>query len=271
MLQKISDKAQSREGLTLLTSITLVFAMFALLGLGVFAFTRSNSDNTNVQNVPTITVNGNGESFAQPDIAQFDFTVSQDAQSMTDAQTAASTTANALVAKLKADGVADADIQTTGFNANPKYENQSVAGPAIVCGGGMCPPVVNQVIVGYTVAISYSVKVRDLSKAGDIAALIANGNVSNVDGPNFTLDDPSKVSNDARDKAIADAKKQAQVLADQLNVRLGRITSFQVSSGDNAPVPMYASAMAKVGSAAPDLQPGQTDVKSSVTITYEIK
>ena len=270
MLQKISDKAQSREGLMLLGSIALVFAMFALLGLGVFAFAKSDSSNTDATNVPTISVTGNGESFAQPDIAQFNFTVSQDAPKMTDAQSAATNHANALVAKLKDAGISAADIQTTGFDASPKYQNQSVAGPAIVCNGGYCPPVTNQIIVGYTVSISYSVKVRDLSKVGDIATMITTGNVQSVDGPNFTLSNPDSVSNDARDKAITEAKAQAKVLADQLGVKLGRITSFQVSGGNNGAVPMVYSAMAKSG-ATPDLEPGQTDVKSSVTITYQIK
>jgi uncharacterized protein len=270
MLQKISDKVQSREGLTLLASITLVFAMFALLGLGVFAFAKSDSSNTDITNVPTITVTGNGESFAQPDIAQFDFTVSQDASSMTDAQNTATTNANALVAKLKSAGIAAADIQTTGFNASPKYQNEIVNGPAIICPDGSCPPVTNQVIVGYTVSITYSVKVRDLSQVGAIATLITNGNVQSVDGPNFGLANPNQVSNDAQAKAIADATAQADTLADQLGVHLGRITSFQTSSGNSGIVPMAYGAMAK-SAGAPDLEPGQTDVKSSVTITYEIK
>jgi len=253
-------------------SVALVFAMFALLAFGVHAFSNL-SDNSNAQPA-TITVSGTGKFSAAPDIAEFSFTVSNDAKTMTDAETAVTTQANALVSQLKKAGIADKDIQTTDFSAYPKYENQAIATPVIMCPGGACPsPVTNQVVVGYTVSTTYSVKVRDLTQVSAIASLITNANVNSVSGPNFTLDNPESVQNQARDLAIADAKTQASVLAKQLGVHLVRITDFQENDGGSV-VPMYASAM-KVGSVAsaptPDIESGQTTENVSVTITYQIK
>ena len=256
-------------------STTLIFAMFALLAFGVHSFSSLSAYNGSGNATPaTITVSGTGKSSASPDVAQFSFTVSHDAKTMSDAQSAVTTQANALVAQLKQAGVAPKDIQTSDFSAYPKYENRAVASPAIICANNYCPPPVsNQVIVGYTVSTTYSIKVRDLTQAGAIATLITSANVSSVSGPNFTLDDPKSLQNQARDLAIADAKDQAHILAKQLGVRLVRITDFQENGGGN-PVPMYATAMKSdmAGSApAPDLEAGQTTANVNVSITYQIK
>lgn len=272
MITRIYNKLQSQNGLILLGSVTLFFAMFALLGLGVMAFSHhSDSDAAPA----TISVSGTGEVFATPDVATFSATIQADDATMGGAEKTATAGGNALLSKLEAAGVAKADIQTTDFSANPKYENQAVAVPMIGCAGAGCPPpVTNSVIVGYTVSQTYSIKVRNLDSAGDIAKLLTDANVSDVSGPNFAIDKPENVQNQARDKAIADAKQQAQILASQLGVHLKGIVDFQVSNGS----PIYPMAYSmKAGMAAdaaapsPVLNPGQSDITSNVTITYKIK
>ena len=272
MFKKLIQKFQTREGFMFAASIALVFAMFALLAVGVHAFSKVDTDNSSATPA-TITVSGTGKASATPDIAQFSFTISHDAKTMSDAETAVSAQANALVTQLKAAGIADKDIQTTDFSAYPKYENQAVATPAIICASNNCPPpVTNQVIAGYTASTTYSVKVRDLTKADSISAMITAANVSSVSGPNFTIDNPDLVQNSARQVAITNAKTQAQVLAKELGVHLVRITDFQENDG-GAPVPMYATAMKSDAAAAPapDLESGETTVNANVTITYQIR
>ncbi len=271
-MKKLLSKLQTREGLMFIGSVTLLFAMFALLGLGVRAFT---SDRDNTQATPaTISVSGTGEIYASPDVANFTATVSADAATMSAAGAAATTQGNALLAKLESAGIAKADIQTTDYSANPKYENQAVAAPMIQCFGGSCPPPVsNSVIVGYTVSQSYSIKVRNLDSAGDIAKLLTSANLANVSGPNFAIDNPENVQNEARNKAIVDAQQQAKILAAQLGVHLKGITDFQVSNGGTVYPMAYAMKADSVGAAAPSpvLNPGQSDITSNVTITYRIK
>lgn len=273
MFSNLKQKLQTREGLMLVGSVALVFAMFALLGLGSYAFARADQTNDEYS---TISVTGNGESFVTPDVAKFTFTVQKDAKTMNEAEKLATADANALVEKLKAAGILEKDIKTEGFNAFPKYETKSAA--IAPCGPNYCPPYNpgNPVIVGYTVSHTYSVKVRDLDKAGDIAQLITGANPYSVNGPDFTIDDEDAVTNDARGKAIADARAQARVLARQLGVHLGKIVDFQVVG--NGPVyPMYAKsaimseAADAAGAPAPTIEPGQTDVKVQVQITYRIR
>ncbi|MDB4984802.1 MAG: hypothetical protein JWM20_981 [Patescibacteria group bacterium] len=274
-MNRIYQKIQTREGLMALGSIALVFAMFALLGLGAFAFARSAHNDSS--DVGTITVSGSGEVSAAPDVANFTGTISVDAKTMAEAEKSATAQESALIAKLSDAGIAKDDIKTTSYNAYPKYENRAIAKPTIECFAAPCPtyPVSNSVIVGYTVSESISIKVRDLDKAGDIAKVLTDANVSSVSGPDFAIDKPEQVQNEARDKAIQDAKEQAELLAKQLGVHLKGIVDFQVSNGG----PIYPMAYATkamdsaVGASAPapSLPAGQTDVKTNVTITYRIK
>lgn len=271
MFEKFTQKAQTREGVMLIGSIAMLFAMFAMLAVGVNAFAKADATN---DGGATITVSGNGEAFATPDIARFTFTVQKDAKTMNEAQTAATADANAVVQKLKDAGIESKDIKTEGFNAFPKYEDKRMSISA--CTPTYCPPYNpgNPVITGYTVSTTYSVKVRNLDQAGDIAQLITASNVFSINGPDFTFDNPNKAQNEARADAIADAKVQARVLSKQLGVRLGKIVDFQVSGDGNYPI-YYAKDMAmgaNVESApAPIIEPGQTDVKVEVNITYRVK
>lgn len=273
IFKQFIQKLQTREGVMILGSFTLVFAMFALLGLGVFAFAKSSHDSGT--NSGSITVTGKGEIFAAPDVANFSGTISVDGKTMASAEASATAQEKALISKLADAGISKDDIKTTSYNAYPKYENQPVATPAITCFSGSCPsyPVTNSVIVGYTVSETLSIKVRDLDKAGDIAKLLTDANISSVNGPDFAIDKPGDIQNQARDKAITDAKEQAEILAKQLGVHLKQIVDFQVSNGGSATPMVYAMKADSAGATAPSpsLPAGQTDITSNVSITYTIR
>ncbi len=272
MFQKAYQKLQTKEGLMFVVSVAIIISVIGGI-IGGFRHRGMGGFPGGAQQ-PSITVSGTGEVFAIPDTAQFSFTISKDAKTMAEAQKQVSDIGNDLIAKLKAAGIDEKDIKTEGFNAYPKYETKAMIS---ACTPTYCPGAGNPVIVGYTVSHTYSVKVRNLNKSSDIAKLLTDAGVSSLNGPDFTIADIDSVKNDARDKAIADAKEQAKVLARQLGVRLGEIIDFQVVDNGYYPMPMYAraSAVADAGMAekvtAPDIQPGQSDIKVQVQITYRIR
>ena len=96
--------------------------------------------------------------------------------------------------------------------------------------------------------------------------------VQNVSGPDFALESPSAGQDAARAKAIADAKAQAQVLASQLGVHLGRIVSFSEGYG-GYPVYAMSAGTKSVDSAtpAPNLPTGENTYSDTVSITYAIR
>lgn len=215
----------------------------------------------------TISVSGYGETFAAADIATFSYSVVSLKSTVAEAQTDATTKANAVTKYLKDAGVADKDIQTTDYSVSPQYDYVQGA-----CANGYCPG--RQVLKGYEVRQTNTVKVRDLAKAGDLLAGVGSKGATEVSGLQFTFDDPQKVQDDARGKAIVDAKAKADELAKQLGVSLVRVVSFSESGVTPGPVP-YAKLDAAAGmggvASAPEISVGQNKVTSNVSITYEIR
>ncbi len=222
-----------------------------------------------------ISVTGDGEAYAVPDIATFSFGANASGKTVADAQKQVDTIVNAALTKVKADGVAEADIQTSDYSANPKYEYNQVVCPAVASVGSApinCPPS-RQTLVGYEVNETITVKVRKVDTAGSILSDIGNTGVTNVSGLSFTVDNPDAVQAQARTKAIASAKNKANELAKELGVRIVRIVSFS-ENGGGQPYPVFMKtdmAMQSAGNTAVPIAPGQNKVTSNVTITYEIR
>jgi uncharacterized protein YggE len=164
---------------------------------------------------------------------------------------------NTIIEKLKSMGVAKDDIQTSSYNIWPQYDYTNGV----------------QVQRGFMVSQSVDVKIRKLDSVGDILATAGTLGANQVGGVNFTIDDPERVRQEARLKALDAAKAKAAALADAAGVKLGKIVNFSESvSGGNQPTLFYAKdASAGMGGApAPSVEPGSQDVVVSVTVNYEI-
>jgi uncharacterized protein YggE len=252
------------------TATVFLIVLTVAAAIGVIKLTKSiGYVGANPNNTPSIDVTGTGDAYSVPDVATFSFSVTETAKTVADAQAAATTKADAALKAVRDAGVADKDIQTQSYNINPHYDYSGA-----LCSSGYCPPG-KQVLTGYDVSETILVKVRDLSKAGDIFASIGSLGVQNVNGLDFSVDNPDAVQAEARSKAIADAQSKANLLAKQLGVSLVRVMSFSESTG-GYPRPIYNMGAAKAMSvaapqAAPDIAVGQEKVTDNVTITYEIK
>ena len=216
----------------------------------------------------SISVTGEGEVVSIPDVATFSFSVSADAKVVSDAQDEVTKNMNAILAGLKALGIDEKrDIKTTDYSIWPKYTYQP-----IVCSSTFCPPS-KQIEDGYTVNHSVSVKIRKTEDAGKALALVGNKGATNLSSISFAVDDPEKILDEARAKAIADAKDKAKLLSKELGVRLVRVVSFYDNTGGG--IPYYAEAMGgdavKSRSVAPTIPIGENKSTVSVTVVYEIR
>jgi uncharacterized protein YggE len=219
--------------------------------------------------VNVITVSGKGEVLAQPDTADFTFTISQDGKTAQEAQDAATAKSNAALDAVKTAGVADKDVKTLSYDLSPKYEYNT-----IVCVAYPCPQG-KSTIVGYTVTQTVEVKVRKIDDASALLTQITSAGASDISGISFVVDDPDALTAQAKALAINDAKAKAQTLAKQLGVSLARIVSFS----DDADGPIYyakayatdASAGGVASAPTPELPTGQNSITSNVTVTYEIQ
>jgi len=257
---------EDKKGVMMVSSIAIaVLALFLLVQIviGIKSAHFIGSDKNNV-----ITVTGQGEVMASPDTATFSFSVIGDGATTAEAQGRVDPIMKKALDYLKAQGVADKDIQTSDYNVSPKYTYQQGS-----CISTYCPPS-NPVINGYEVNQTVAVKVRDLSKAATVLGGLTSVGVSSETNLSFIIDKEDDLKNQARSQAIQKAQDQAKELAKELGVHLGDITSFSENSGGYVPM-MYDKAMSSGAAVAPQSTPsvpsGQNKITSNVTITYEIR
>ncbi len=254
----------ARSAIIFLTILSLFFVVKGAIALKEYKFIGSGTTATN-----TIQIQGDGEVFAVPDIAEISFSVSQDSKTMVEAQKIVTEKINKALAYLKTQNILDKDIKTQNYNASPKHEWQTVA-----CAFNQPCPGGKDVIVGYTVNQTILVKVRKSDEAGKIITGLTQAGITDLSGPNFTIDNDEALKAEARKKAIADAKVKAEALAKDLGVSLVRIVNFSENSGGNYP-PMYAKTMMTDavggGPEMASLPKGENKYTSQVYITYEIR
>lgn len=238
----------------------------------------------------TISVSGNGEVYKTPDLAVMDFSVVSEAKTVNDAMADNAKKMNAITDVIKSLGVAEKDMQTTGFNISPRYDYLKAATPVlapltaisatepamIANDSGYYSTTGKRVLAGYEITQTLTVKIRqdNMAKIGQIIQEATSSGANQVGDLQFTLDDPDAAQAEAREKAITDAKDKARILAKQLGVKLVRILNYN----DGGYYPVARMSYAKVesmdaaaGGIAPNIQTGENKISINVNITYEIE
>lgn len=229
----------------------LAFAFVALAAAGPVAAEQAPSP-------ATITLQGRGEVSAVPDMAVITtrvVSVGKTASETLDQNTA---TMTKVIADIKGSGVADKDIQTSGFSIYPRYDHRDDRNGR--------PPA----IIGYEVSNGVTVQVRDLAKLGTILETVVTSGVNSVDGIRFAVSETDELLDEARKGAVLDARKKAELYTQAAGVKLGRILSIS-EAGVSAPRPQAVRFEAAMASAPVPIQAGETELQASVTITWELE
>jgi uncharacterized protein YggE len=251
------------EKMKLAKSLHILIWLVAIFLIAMIAKTFSEVKyvGAGMQAGNTITVAGTGDVEKAPDTARISFSVQQESKVVADAQKTVTDKVDAITAALEKLGIDESDIKTDNYSSYPQYNYPS---------DGSTP-----ILRGYQVVHSVTVAVKNLDNVSNVLKVLGDNQVSSLSGPNFGFADDHSVADEARDKAIADAKQKAQVLAKSLGVRLVRIVSFSENASGGGVVPMYAkaldSAVAGQAAVAPTLPTGTQKVTSNVTVVYEIK
>ncbi len=260
-----------KRGAITLLAVAGALYLFALSANTIAGYKYVGRDVPGEQT--TISVSGDGEAYAAPDIATVSFSITNESKQSADARKEVDENMKKIHEFLTQSGVAEKDIRTTGYDLYPKYEWQE---QRIACIAYPCPqPPGKQVLVGYEVSQSVEVKVRKLDDAGKILGGLSDNGATNVSGLNFMVENEDAVQREAREKAIAKAKTKAKELAEDLGVSLVRIVSF--NEGGDYPI-FYGRASAKMelmaadaGMPPADIPVGENKYTSNVTIVYEIR
>lgn len=268
---EILEENKKRIGKVLFILLVLLCVYFAVQ---IFRDIKETNMLGQSTEPTTISFSGHGEVTAKPDIATIYFSISKDAATVKSAQDAVAVIEKKALDFLKTKNIDDKDIKTSNASFNPKYEYKRTLCPQIGgveamydCGNG------KQVLVGYTASESITVKVRDTGEVGAIMQGLGTTGVSDLNGPNFAIENEDLLKAKARKEAIDDARQKAQILADDLGVSLVKISGFSENGGGYPYPMMYEKAiMSDSVAGAPAVIPtGENTISSDVTITYEIR
>lgn len=223
----------------------------------------------------TISVSGEGEVSATPDIAKVAFTVRKSAKKLADAQEEVNKNIRTALEGIKKAGIVEKDIKLQNYSSYPTYEWRQ---GSVSCSGVDCPPYFpgKQVLTGYEVSQSVVITIHNLDTVSEIIDGLGKAGVTDMQGPTFAIDKEDDFKAEARKQAIEKAQIKAEALAKDLNVKLIRVVSF--SEEGNYPVYAraeldYAKGVSGGISPAnlPELPKGEEKITSNVTISYEIR
>jgi uncharacterized protein YggE len=173
-----------------------------------------------------IVVTGEGSVSVTPNYAQIRTGVTTRTRTVKEGVDANSKLMVAIIAALKDAGIAEKDIQTTRLSIQPVYAPQEPK------------------LSGYSVSNQVNVTIRELGKVGDVLDRVIAAGATDVGNVSFLVSDASKALDQAREAAIADARRKAEVYAKASGVRLGRVEWITEDTGNGPSAPMMARAAA---------------------------
>jgi uncharacterized protein YggE len=199
-----------------------------------------------------------GEVSRVPDIARIGAGVVTTAPTATAALEQNAVRMTAVRAALRRAGIAERDIQTSAINLFPDYRQDQ---------GGMGTPQ----IVGYRASNDVTVKFRDIANAGKVLDVLVSQGANQINGPMLSIDKPEAALDEARTKAIANARSRAELYARALGKRVGRILSVSEAGGNFAPYPQGAAMrMRTMAVESTQIDPGEQTVGVSLSVSFEL-
>lgn len=232
-------------------------ATLAVVALGSALVVGCTDDNstTNVTGTTqrTISVSGTGYTTVHPDTASVSLGVHAEADTATAALEQVNVAATRLIDAIKAAGVADDDIVTTGLYVYPNY--------------GM-----DGHITSHQASNTVTVTVRDIDRTGPVidAAAAAAGEDVTIGGVSFYVDDTEKVIGAARAAAVANARERAGQYADAAGVEVGKVMVISETSVSWPTDIRYGDKGSEDSGTPTPVQTGTQRLTVSVSVVFQI-
>ena len=202
-----------------------------------------------------LSISAEAQATRVPDVATLSSGVVTQAADANSALRANAEQMSKVMAAVKAAGIAERDVQTTGIGVYPQYRYAENQPPAIT---------------GYQASNTVNLKVRDLSKLGKVLdALVASGS-NQINGPSFEIDEPESAYDEARRNALKKAEARAEMYAKAMGLRVRRIVSVSEGAGFNQPGPIPMLKMASMEARDTPVSPGETSLSASLNVVFEL-
>ena len=205
---------------------------------------------------PAISVTGEATVSVPPDLAQIDGGVTSDAKTAREASEANNAAMGKVLLALKGAGIDEKDYQTSRLSLQPQYATSSKTAE-------------RPGVVGFRASNRVTIKIRDVTKVASVIDLLVGAGANEIGGVHFTVTQASKVLDEAREKAISDARRKAEIYAKAAGVTLGE--PIAISEEGGAPTPMFRSKVAGGMAASAPVAQGEETLSVSVSVSWAIK
>jgi uncharacterized protein len=202
----------------------------------------------------TISVTGEATVSGAPDLARIDGGVTSEAKTAREASDANNAAMGKVLLALNGAGIAEKDYQTSRLSLQPETAPSRPGGP--------------MAIVGYRASNRVTVHLRDIAKLANLIDAMVGAGANDIGGISFTVSNASKLLDDAREQAVADARRKAEIYAKAAGVTLGAPLAI---SEEGAPVPIPYRKMAVGMAASAPVAPGEETLHVSVSVSWAIK
>lgn len=193
---------------------------------------------------------------AAPDLVTVSAGVTTEAPTAVEAMRANAQAMTAVIARIKALGVPERDIQTVGINLGATFDFDQTAR--------------RQVFRGYQASNRVSVKLRDIDRTGEVLDALVAAGATDLSGPTWSIADDTAARAQARRQALDTARAQALEYAKASGYSDVRVLEISESVGAQPPMPFARAALAEASLASTPTQPGMVEAGVTVRVTYEM-
>ncbi|MGA7389526.1 MAG: SIMPL domain-containing protein [Pseudolabrys sp.] len=197
-----------------------------------------------------VTVTGEATVAVAPDTAMIRLGVGTQEKTAREASEANARQMTAVIAAIKDTGVADRDIQTSRLSLQPQYDPNK-SGTAR--------------LTGFQASNQVTVRIRDIDKLPTVLDRAITAGANEMSGIEFVVSEQSKLLDQARDDAIADTRRKADLYAKAAGAKLGRVVSITEEGSAPPPRPIQA-----LRAGAVPIAPGEQTLRAIVTVSYEL-
>src|SRR5690606_2932641 len=203
---------------------------------------------------PSIAVRGEGVVRVIPDEVTINIRVEHTGENTKDLKSQNDAVVKQILQYVKKAGIADKDVRTEYLNLNKVYDYNSKT-------------------YAFAANQALSIKLRDLKQYEELMKGLVETGLNRIDGVTFSSSNKDRLESEARKKAVASAKRNAEEYASVLNQSVGKAVSISEISGGNVPQPMYKmAAMADMSSDdGATIAPGEMEIRTSVNVVFELK
>lgn len=237
--------------ISLVILFTLLFLFIKLAGplpLSINSVTTTKSDSFQVSGEGTVEVT--------PNLTTLSVGVQSQGSTVKSTQELLNQNINQVSEAIKALGVDSKDIQTQNYNINPQYDYRSGT----------------QRVSGYSANTNLNIKVRDLDQINSVIDAATKAGATNIGGLDFEVADRTQAENEARVKAVAEAKTKAENAAKVAGFTLGKLINYSESfDGGVTPFKLGALSLDAQQTTPTDIEPGTSEIRVVVTLSYEVK